>query len=127
MSIIISTSTIKTCDFFFFLCDYCQFEQEWSDKLWSDIIANDDLYNELVYYFENHTFLDKLSVMNYSLSDLYVFQMSKYNLIREIGKNPESCNKERLVLNSFRMMVDMIADPQTYVSRIEEGKGNDRL
>lgn len=127
MGIIIATSMLKTCQFFYDLCNYCEYDGEWIDSLWADIIEDDKIYNELVYYFENHTFLDELKVKGYSLSDLYVFQMSKYNLIREIGKNPASCNKERLVLNSFRMMVDMVRDPETYVMRIEEGKGNDKL
>ena len=66
---------------------------------------NDAIFKELVYYLENHAFLDEVCIRGYSLSDLYVFQMSKYNLIREIGKNPVECNKERMVMNSFRMMV----------------------
>ena len=127
MSIIISTSKIKACEYFYQLCDFCNYDREWSDKLWSDIMDNDAIFKELVYYLENHTFLDEVCIRGYSLSDLYVFQMSKYNLIREIGKNPVECNKERMVMNSFRMMVDMIADPETYVKRIEEGKGNDKL
>ena len=127
MSIVIATSKIKACEFLYELCEYCGYEKEWVDALWIEIVENDDLYRELVYYFENHTFLDELKVKGYSLSDLYVFQMSKYNLIREIGKNPVECNKERMVMNSFRMMIDMIKDPETYVQRIEEGKGNDKL
>ena len=127
MSIIISTSKIKVCEYFYRLCDFCNYDRAWSDALWSDMIANDAIFAELVYYLENHTFKDELKVAGYSLSDLYVFQMSKYNLIREIGKNPVECNKERMVMNSFRMMVDMLADPETYVRRIEEGKGNDKL
>lgn len=127
MSIVIATSKIKACEFLYELCEYCGYEKEWVDALWIEIVENDDLYKELVYYFENHTFLDELKVKGYSLSDLYVFQMSKYNLIREIGKNPVECNKERMVMNSFRMMIDMIKNPETYVQRIEEGKGNDKL
>ena len=127
MSIIIATSRLKVCEYFYQLCDFCCYEREWSDRLWSDLLGNDELYGELVYYLENHTFQDSVKVQGYALSDLYVFQMSKYNLIREIGKNPVECNKERMVMNSFRMMVDMIADPETYVARIEEGKGRDRL
>lgn len=127
MSIIISTSKIKAFQFFYDLCEFCGYEKSWTDSLWSDIVQDDALFNELVYYFDNHTFLDEFKVKGYSLSDLYVFQMSKYNLIREIGKNPVECNKERMVMNSFRMMIDMARDPETYVARIEEGKGNDRL
>lgn len=126
-NIVIATSKLKAYRFLYDLCEYCNYDSDFADELWSGIISNDVMYEELVYYFENHTFLDKLKIKGYSLSDLYVFQMSKYNLIREIGKNPVECNKERLVMNSFRMMIDMIKDPETYAGRIEEGKGNDKL
>ena len=127
MSIVISTSAIKTCQYLYDLCEYCGYEKEYTDKLWGDLIGNDALYSELVYYLSNHTFKDDFSIEGYSLSDLYVFQMNKYNLIREIGKNPKECNKERMVINSFRMMLDMQADPETYVKRMLEGRGEDKL
>lgn len=127
MGIIIETSKIKVCEFFYELADYCGYDRQWSDNLWSEVILNQELYEELVYYLENHTFKDLINIQGYSLSDLYVFQMNKYNLIREIGKNPVECNKERMVLNSFYMMCQMIKDPETYVKRIEEGKGSDKI
>lgn len=123
--IIIATTKIKVYERMCDWCSFCNFDRGFADSLWQDIVTNNSLYEELVYYMNNHTFLDKVQVGGYSLSDLYVFQMSKYNLISDLGKNPPECNKERMVLKSFRMLVDMIADPQSYISRIEEGKGND--
>ncbi len=126
-NIIISTSKIKACELFYELCDYCGYDREWTDGLWSSIVTDDGLFAEFVYYAENHTFRDVYSISGYSLSDLYVFQMDKYNLIREIGKNTAECNKQRMVLNAFRMMADMRDDPETDVKRLEEGSGEDRL
>jgi len=126
-NIIISTSKIKVCELYYELTDFCGYDRSWSDSLWSQVVINNELYEEFVYYLENHTFKDSLCVCGYSLSDLYVFQMNKYNLIREIGKNPVECNKERMVLNSFEMMCQLINDPDTIVKRIEEGKGEDKL
>jgi len=126
-NIIIATSKIKACEFFYELCDFCGYERQWSDDLWADIVTDPDMYKEFEYYAQNHTLKDSFDVCGYSLTDLYVFQMDKYNLIREIGKNTAECNKERMVLNAFRMMIDMKADPDTYVRRLEEGRGEDRL
>ena len=126
-NIIIATSKIKACGFFYELCDCCGYDRQWTDALWGDIVTTPGLYEEFAYYAANHTFRDQYSISGYSLSDLYVFQMNRYNLIREIGKNPPECNKERMVLNAFRMMADMRADPDTYVKRLEEGRGEDRL
>ena len=127
MSIIIATSKIKVCEFFYDLCDRCGYERDWTDRLWGDLITDPDVYKEFEYYAANHTLRDGIDVCGYSLTDLYVFQMDKYNLIREIGKNPVECNKERMVLNAFRMLIDMKADPETYVRRLEEGRGEDKL
>ena len=74
---------------------------------------------------EHHTFKDELKVKGYALSDIYVWQMDKYNLIREIGKNPVTCNKETMVMNAFMVLGEMLDDPDTYVKRIESGRGND--
>ena len=126
-NIIIATSKIKACELFYELCEYCGYEKPWIDKLWGDVIRDDEMFAELAFYLTNHTLRDGISVEGYSLTDLYVFQMDKYNLIREIGKNPPECNKQRMVLNAFRMMVDMKADPETYIKRLEEGRGEDRL
>ena len=126
-NIIIATSRIKACEMFYELCEYCGYDKTWVDALWGDIIRDDEMFAELAFYLNNHTLRDGISVEGYSLTDLYVFQMDKYNLIREIGKNPPECNKQRMVLNAFRMMVDMKADPETYIKRLEEGRGEDRL
>ncbi|MBO5056253.1 MAG: hypothetical protein J6C64_07900 [Lachnospiraceae bacterium] len=125
--ILYDASRIKVCQGFYDICEYAEFDKEWTDKLWTDIITCRDIYEELVYYIEHHTFMDKIKVRGYSLSDIYVWQMDKYNLVREIGKNPRTCNKERMVMRAFRTMIDMQRHPDEYVRRLEEGRGEDKL
>ncbi len=125
--ILYDASKVKVCQGFYDICEYAEFDKAWTDKLWTDIITCRDIYEELVYYIEHHTFMDKVKVKNYSLSDLYVFQMDKYNLVREIGKNPRTCNKERMAMKAFRALLDMQENPDAYIRRLEEGRGEDRL
>lgn len=125
--ILYDASKVKVCQGFYDICEYAEFDKAWTDKLWADIITCRDIYEELVYYIEHHTFMDKVKVKNYSLSDLYVFQMDKYNLVREIGKNPRTCNKERMAMKAFRALLDMQENPDAYIRRLEEGRGEDRL
>ena len=125
--IIYDTSKIKACEGFYAICDYAEFDKQWTDELWKDVLTHPLIYEELVYYLEHHTFRDKVKIEGYSLSDIYVFQMDKYNLVREIGKNPRSCNKERMVMRAFRTMLDMQENPAEYVKRLKEGRGEDRL
>lgn len=125
--IVYDASKIKVCQGLYDICEYAELDKEWADNLWKDIITCRDIYDEFVYYIEHHTFMDKVKVKGYSLSDIYVWQMDKYNLIREIGKNPRTCNKERMVMRAFRTIIDMQQNPDEYVKRLEEGRGEDKL
>ena len=49
-NIIISTSKIKACEFFYELCDFCGYEKDWTDRLWGDIVTDPEMYDEFVYY-----------------------------------------------------------------------------
>ncbi len=126
MSIIISTSKLKACEGLYSLCEYAGLSTEFGDSLWTEILLDPEMYEEFVFYLENHTFKDSLKIKGYALSDLYVWQMDKYNLIRELGKNPVTCNKETMVMNAFKTLADMKKDPDVYVKRIESGRGLDQ-
>lgn len=109
------------------LGEYAGQGKEWTDVLWADLLAVPGLYAELIYYLENHGFKDEFNFRGYSLTDLYVWQMDRYNLIRDLGKNTSECNKETMVLRSFRTMVDLMHNPEEYLRRFSEGRGMDRL
>lgn len=125
--ILYDATKIKVCQGMYAICEYAQLDKEWADELWKDIVTCKEIYDEFVYYVEHHTFKDQVKVEGYSLSDLYVWQMDKYNLVSEIGKNPGTCNKERMVMKAFRTMIDMMRNPAEFVKRLESGRGEDRL
>ncbi len=109
------------------LGEYAEKEKAWTQKLWEGFLQDGALMKEWMYYLDHHTFLDEDRCRGYGLTDLYVWQMDRYNLIREIGKNPTACNKETMVLNAFYTMLEMKKDPDTYVKRLTEGRGMDQL
>lgn len=125
--IVYDASRVKICEAFYQICDYAEFDRAWADELWLDVLTSKPVMEELIYYIENHTFLDKFKVLGYSMCDLYVWQMSRYNLIQDTGKNSGTCNKERMVMKSFRTMIDMVKEPEIYRKRLERGEGMDRL
>lgn len=125
--IIYDATKVKVCQGLYDICEYAELNREWTDRLWQDILSCREVYEELVYYMEHHTFMDKVKVGGYSLCDLYVFQMNKYNLVREVGKNPRTCNKEKMVMKAFRTMLDMMKEPEEYIKRLEEGRGMDKM
>ena len=106
---------------------YAGKRDEFIESLWADLILDEEITKEFMYYLDHHTLLDQAKCRGYGLTDLYVWQMDRYNLIREIGKNTEVCNKEAMVLNAFRTMMDMKKDPDTYLERLTRGTGMDQM
>ncbi len=125
--ILYDATKVKVCQAFYDICNYAELPAQWTDELWMDILSRKPVYRELIYYIEHHTFLDELKVCGYSLCDLYVWQMNRYNLIKDTGKNSRTCNKEKMVMQAFRTMVDLMEDPEVYRKRLEEGQGTDKL
>ena len=109
------------------LGEYARKSDEFIESLWGDLLSAEELIKEFMYYLDHHTLLDQAKCRGYGLTDLYVWQMDRYNLVREIGKNTEGCNKEAMVLNAFRTMIDMKKDPEIYVERLTRGTGMDQL
>lgn len=108
------------------LGEYTGKTSEWIDSLWEELVLDSGLMKEFMYYIDNHKLLDEIKCEGYGLTDLYVWQMDRYNLIREVGKNTEMCNKETMVLNAFKTMADMKKDPEKYIKRFTSGQGMDK-
>ena len=70
--ILYDASKIKVCQAFYEICAYAELDRTWTDELWTDIMLHPQIYEELVYYIEHHTFLNKVKVCGYSMCDLYV-------------------------------------------------------
>lgn len=109
------------------LGEYAGKDRQWLDRLWEGIVSDAGQMKEFMYYLDHHTFCDEDVCSGYSLSDLYVWQMDRYNLVRDIGKNTAACNKEAMVLNAFWTMLNLKRDSETWVRRISAGEGMDQL
>lgn len=86
--------------------------EEFAELLWQDMLQDEELLEEFNYYVVNRTLKGTVKCGDFTLLDLYFAQMNKYNLFHDLGKNPNNCNKERMVLHAFRQMVDMKKDPK---------------
>ncbi len=100
--------------------------RQWCDALWEELVFDSELTEELVFYLEHRYLMDKVHCEGYGLTDLYIWQMDRYNLSRDSGKNTEACNKDRMVLHAFRDMVDMKKEPAVYVKKLTMGRGMDQ-
>lgn len=125
--IVYDARRIKAYEGLMALGEYAGKDAAWLDGLWQGLVADAGQMKEFMYYLDHHTFCDKDRCRGYGLTDLYVWQMDRYNLVREIGKNTEACNKEAMVLNAFRTMQQMKKEPEAYVRKLTSGVGMDQL
>lgn len=100
--------------------------RQWCDELWEELVFDTELLEELVFFMEHHCLKDKVRCEGYGLTDLYIWQMNRYNIIDDSGKNTDACNKDRMVLHAFRDMIDMKKEPAVYVKRMTMGRGMDQ-
>lgn len=100
--------------------------KQWCDELWEELVFDAELLDEFVFYLEHHCLKDSVHCEGYGLTDLYIWQMNRYNLIGDSGKNTDACNKDRMVLYAFRDMIDMKKEPAVYVKKMTMGRGLDQ-
>lgn len=97
---------------------------EFADSLWAYMLEDEELLNEFNYFVVNGTIKGEISCGELSLLDIYFSQMSKYNLIHDLGKNPSECVKERMVLHAFKDMMELRKNPNymaEYLKRERNG------
>lgn len=100
--------------------------KEWCDMLWGEIIVAPELLEELIYYLEHRCLTENVKCCGYSMIDLYVWQMNRYNIIGDSGKNTDTCNKDRMVLKAFYDMAQMKKNPDEYIKKLTLGRGMDK-
>jgi hypothetical protein len=100
--------------------------KQWCDKLWEDMVFQNDLLEEFIYFLDNHSLKDNVKCEGYGLIDLYMWQLNKFNVMGDSGKNTEFCNKDRMVLWAFRDMIDMRKNPEPFIKNMNLGKGMDK-
>lgn len=125
--IIYDARKIKAYECLMTLGEYAGKDVHWLGVLWECLLTDNGQMKEWMYYLDHHTFCDEDRCRGYGLTDLYVWQMDRYNLVRDVGKNTECCNKEAMVLNAFWAMQQMKKDPDTYLRRLTSGEGMDQL
>ncbi|MCQ2522932.1 MAG: hypothetical protein MJ123_01220 [Lachnospiraceae bacterium] len=126
-NIILCTGKLKVYEDLKYLCEFTGKGDDFRDSLWEALSNWEELYDEFAYYIDNHALKDQLSILGYSLTDLYIHMIENYNLLNDTGKNTFLCNKEAMVLESFMGMWKLKENPQEYVKKLEAGRGMDLL
>jgi len=125
--LLFDTRLIKVYEDLEFIAKNTGKSDDYISVLWAGLLADNELMDEFIYYIDNQTIKDDLKFEGYSLADMYVYSMSKYNLVADTGKNTAACSKDSLVLDAFMCMHRLKADPEKIKKIIDEGRGMDIL
>lgn len=102
--------------------------KEFTDTLWTGLLQNESLYEEFLYYVDNNALKDEFSYRGYSLTDIYVYMLGRYNrLVKDYSKDGTVGNKNLLVLESFMGMLELMKDPDNYIQKLQAGENMDRM
>lgn len=126
-TIIYDARRIKAFEALSDLCKYTGEEEAFLQTLWEGLLIDNELMKEFIYYLDHHAILDQIRCEGYTLTDLYVWGLKKYNFFHDTGKNTRECDKERLVLETFYHMVQMKNNPEEYRKWLDTDDGMDRF
>ena len=123
--ILLDVRMLRAYDGFKAMCALCLKPDDFCDKLWNEFLDKPALYEEYEYYIKNKDLRDSFSFEGYSLTDVYVYILTKYKLVMDKGKNGLEESKEPIILDSFMFMAEFMNEPDKYRKKLEEGKGMD--
>ncbi len=125
--LIIASEKIRLYEYLTQLCSYIQYTDEWRDAFWEDLLKNDAVYNEFLYWADKGDFLLACSVGGQTIIDILVWEMRKYNVRLDRGKNGPDCDKQAMVMEAFREMLDSCADGGRLEWSMEMRNGMDEI
>lgn len=126
-NIIIASEKLKLFEIVENWAEYAGYTKEWTDKFWADLLLNKEVYEEFLYYVDHEDFLCKYSYSGQYITDIFIWEMRKYNIKTDRGKNYADCDKAEMVLNAFRTMLDMKENSQRVIDAMEQKNGGDKL
>ena len=126
-NIIIASEKLKLFEVVSNWAEYAGYSVQWTDKFWQDLVTNQDIYDEFLYYVDNDDFLCKYSCNGQYITDIFIWEMRKFNIKTDRGKNYADCDKAEMVLNAFRTMLDMKENGDHIIDAMENKNGADKL
>ena len=108
-------------------CELVGKDKEFLADFWKRILIHKEIYHEFIHYLQYHELISEYSIEGYTMIDLYVSQMDSYNILHDTGKNGKRCNKEKMVLQAFDVMLKMEENPEEIIKRLQSGQGMDKM
>ena len=99
--------------------------EEYGRTLWQELKQSQGLLQELAYYHDYGTFLDRHQVEGYTLTDVLIWQVDHFKLDMDRPDEMNRYRQQRLLLSAFETMLEMEKNPTPFVDKIRGETGQD--
>lgn len=127
MSLIIAGEKIKLFEYLCEVCETIAYTDEWRDHFWERLLKCEPVYREFLYWADHKDFLLDCKVGGNTIIDILVWEMRKFNVRMDRGRNDADCDKYAMVLEAFDEMLRSIDDGAKLTWSMEMRNGMDEL
>lgn len=107
------------------LCKDYGHDNSFAEELWEGLLQTPLLYDEFIYYMQKKELTGNYSYEGFCMFDLYFYQLRRYNLHHDLGKNMSDCDKDMLIYEAFHTMVMLKKNPQDMKKKLSASLGMD--
>lgn len=108
------------------LCEYAGADQDFLEDFWRRLTADEEIYEEFVYYLEHQDFLCRVKIEGYGLVDLMIFQIDHFRAVMDQDVADMRLNKDKMLLMAFNSLLRMRKDPAPFLQAMQNQTGTDR-
>ncbi len=112
-------------DFIHSLCLYAGEGKEFAENFRTKLKADEEIYEEFIYYMEHGNFACKAKVEGYTVVDVMVWQMDHFKARLDQDNSGTRQNGDRMVLLAFDTLLNMRKEPEKYLLKISGETGTD--
>lgn len=107
------------------LCYYGCEDGAFEKRFMTELLQDEEVLEELIYYMEKQDFACKTKVQGYTVVDIMIWQMDHFKARLDRDNTGTRQNKDRMVLMAFDTLLKMRKEPQSYISKMQEETGTD--
>ena len=107
------------------LCKYAGADEAFCQDFWNRLIADQEIFEEFVYYLEYQDFLYQVKIQGYGLVDLMIFQIDHFKATMDQDVADMRHNKDKMLLMAFNSLLLMRQNPAPFVEMLQSQTGTE--
>ena len=107
------------------LCRYAGADEAFFRDFWERLTADEEIFEEFVYYLEYQDFLYQVKIQGYGLVDLMIFQIDHFKATMDQDVADMRHNKDKMLLMAFNSLLLMRQNPEPFVNMMQTQTGTE--